>query len=51
MAYACKFCIATKGLKGSEIRSLPQTEDELYDHIERVHGICVQRNGETEQQA
>ena len=47
MAIACKWCILTKGLKGSEIGSLPQTEEELYQHIECVHHIPVRRDGET----
>ncbi len=51
MAYACKICIATKGLRGSEIDSLPQSEEELYDHLEREHNIPVIREGETEEQA
>lgn len=51
MAFACKFCLATNGLRGSEIADLPQTEEELYDHIEAVHHIVVKRHGETEKQA
>lgn len=47
MALACKICIAQKGLRGSEIDSLPQTEEELADHMERVHHMPVQREGET----
>jgi hypothetical protein len=49
MAIACKFCILTKGLKGSEIGSLPQTEEELFRHIEAVHHIPVRREGESEE--
>lgn len=51
MALACKYCIAKNGLRGSEIASLPQTEDELYDHIERVHHMPVTREGETKDDA
>lgn len=51
MAYACKICIAQKGLRGSEIASLPQTEEELMEHMEAVHHIPVIREGETEEQA
>lgn len=40
-----------KGLRGSEIRSLPQTEEELMEHIELAHHIVVKREGETELQA
>ena len=47
MAIACKWCILTKGLKGSEIASLPQTEEELCQHIESAHHIPVRREGET----
>ncbi len=51
MALACKICIMNRGLKGSEISSLPQTEEELIEHIERVHHMPVIKEGETEQQA
>lgn len=51
MPLACKFCIATRGLKGSEISSLPQTQEELVEHIERVHGIAVRREGESAEHA
>jgi len=47
MAYACKYCILTKGLKGSEVSSLPQTEEELINHLEREHHIPVRRENET----
>lgn len=47
MALACKICIAQKGLRGSEISDLPQTEEELFDHMEKVHHMPVQREGET----
>lgn len=51
MALACKICIAKKGLRGSEIDSLPQTEEELAEHVEKVHHRPVMREGETEEQA
>lgn len=51
MALACKICIMKKGLRGSEIASLPQTEEELIEHIEREHHMPVRREGESEQQA
>jgi hypothetical protein len=51
MAYACKHCILTKGLKGSEIGSLPQTLDELADHMEKEHHMPVTRDGESKEQA
>lgn len=50
MALACKYCIMTKGLKGSEISSLPQNEEELARHIEREHHIPVRRDHETKGQ-
>lgn len=51
MPLACKICIASKGLKGSDVGSLPQTEEELADHIEREHHTVVIRIGETKEQA
>lgn len=51
MPLACKICIAEKGLRGSEIASLPKTEEELFDHIESAHHRPVVREGETQQQA
>lgn len=51
MALACKICIARSGLRGSEIGSLPQTEEELFEHIESVHHMPVRREGETEEEA
>ena len=50
MALACKYCLLTKGLCGSEISSLPQTDEELFQHIEREHHIPVGREGETPDQ-
>lgn len=51
MAYACKICILTKGLKGTDIPSLPTTEIELWEHIESVHHIPVRRPLETPAEA
>ena len=51
MSIACKICIATKGLRGTDIDSLPKTEEELIEHIESVHHMPVIREGETEEQA
>jgi len=45
MAIACKICIAQKGIKGSD--KLLQNDEELYDHMEKVHHMPVQREGET----
>ena len=51
MAIACKYCIAERGLRGSEIDSLPETEEELIEHIERVHHMPVVRENETQEEA
>jgi hypothetical protein len=51
MPLACRICVSTKGLKGSEIDSLPKIEEELWEHIEREHHITVRRPGETNEQA
>jgi hypothetical protein len=51
MAIACKYCIMTKGLKGSDIATLPKTEEEFLEHIESEHNIAVRREGETDEQA
>lgn len=47
MPYACKFCFAAKGLKGSEVHLLPETFKEAAEHVEREHGYPVQREGES----
>ena len=51
MPFACKYCIALKGLTVEDVRNLPKNEDQLYDHIEKVHHIPVMREGETEEKA
>lgn len=50
MPIACKYCIATKGLKGSDIDKLPKTKEELFQHIETEHHIPVIRENETEEE-
>ena len=50
MALACKICILQKGIRGSDIPNLPQTEEELMDHMEKVHHNPVQREGETHEE-
>jgi hypothetical protein len=50
MAFACKYCIASKGLRGSDIASLPQTQEDLIAHIEGVHHIRVMRAGESDEE-
>ena len=48
---ACKYCIATKGLKGSELEKQTfGTQEEFVEHIEMVHDIPVTRKGETEKE-
>lgn len=41
---ACKLCIITKGLKGSELRDLPDEGDEdgFAKHLIIVHGLKVE---------
>lgn len=51
MAIACKICVATKGLSGADIDTLPKNEKELIKHIESVHHMPVQREGESKGQA
>lgn len=51
MPYACKFCIAAKGLKGSQISSLPKTFEEAASHVEREHHYGVRRPGESQDAA
>jgi hypothetical protein len=49
MPIACKLCIARRGLKGSEIASLPQTEEQFREHLRVVHGLnVVERQKEAE---
>lgn len=51
MPLACKICIMARGLRGSEIGDLPQNEEELADHMEKIHHMVVSRPGETDEQA
>ena len=51
MGLACKICIAEHGLRGSDVANLPQTEEELFEHIEAVHHMPVVRKGETKDEA
>ena len=51
MPLACRICIATNGLKGSDIAFLAKTEKELIEHFERDHHMPVVRPGETEDEA
>ena len=48
----CKYCIAKYGIKGSEVsKQHLETDEDLANHIEEIHGIIVIRNGETEKEA
>jgi len=49
MGIACKYCIATKGLK-LDRDHLFESDEELVDHIEMEHDIPVRREGETEEE-
>jgi len=49
---ACKICIMKFGLKGSEIESKTktfETDEDLFEHMENVHGIPVMRKDESEE--
>lgn len=48
MPIACKLCIATRGLRGSDISGLPQSEEDLAQHMEQEHHVPVRRNDESE---
>jgi len=50
MAIACKICIMTKGIRGSDEDSLFETQEELNDHLEKVHHMPVQQDGETREE-
>lgn len=51
MAHACKLCIMTKGINGGDVASLPQTEEEFFDHLEREHHVVIPREGESQDDA
>lgn len=51
MPIACKYCILTKGIKGTSGPGLFSTDEDLYRHLEAEHGIIVRRDGETDQEA
>lgn len=38
MPYACKFCIALYGLKGSDVSKLPENEQVVREHVKTAHG-------------
>lgn len=47
----CIKCIAQFGFRLSDKSKTFETDEELYEHMENVHGMFVSREGETEQQA
>lgn len=47
----CTKCIARFGFRLSDKSKTFETGEELYEHMENVHGMHVMREGETEQQA
>jgi hypothetical protein len=38
MRYACKFCIALYGLKGTDVPQLPEDAEVVREHVRSVHG-------------
>ena len=50
--WVCSYCIATKGLKGSDLANWPSMDDTeaQCQHIECEHHIPVVRKGETSAQ-
>lgn len=47
----CKYCVMKYGIRGSELsENNLETDEDLANHIEEVHGIPVVREGETEEQ-
>jgi hypothetical protein len=46
--HACRICVLFKGIT---IRDTFETEDELFDHLEREHHYVVPREGETQADA
>ena len=49
--WVCRYCILTRGLKGSDLKDWPALDDQeaQFRHIESEHHIPVRRKGETEQ--
>lgn len=49
MKVACKLCIMAKGLKGDDILgNLFESEEDMYQHLEKDHGVPVRRENETD---
>ena len=49
--FTCKICVARYGFTLQDKDRMFETEEELYEHMENVHGIPVIREGETEADA
>lgn len=47
----CRKCIFQFGFTLSDKSKTFETDEELYEHMENVHGMFVVREGETEKQA
>jgi hypothetical protein len=48
----CSYCVATEGLKGSELEEKSFPDDESFlNHLEEVHDLIIRRKGETEEEA
>lgn len=37
--YGCRFCIALKGLKGSQVKDMRVTRQEFINHMKGAHGL------------
>jgi hypothetical protein len=48
---ACKICVAARGLTLTSRDRLFDTDEELFEHLENVHGQVVMREGETKEAA
>lgn len=46
MPFACKFCIARFGLKGTQIASLPTDRHEVEKHVRVIHGYPETRTAQ-----
>lgn len=50
--WVCSYCVATKGLRGADLKDWPSLEDKeaQFRHIENEHHLPVRREGETVEQ-
>lgn len=51
MPYACRFCIARRGLSGSDVPNQPATWEAAAEHVEREHRYAVRRANESQDDA